>query len=478
MNAMVGGMMKRCKEQGEGIRSVAGLSFYFAYILAFLFEGQVLYSLLKMHGANVGGHVLTSMVAHFAGLLTAGLIAASLLSPRQVIKGSMIVCLVATLPFCFPPTYLWSVSLVLGGYASGCGVASWGYYLRRHVPKGKRIGACADVLILSNVIMIALNVVAANVSAPLGLFLAMLCIVISLAFFRGQAGSGTSMPPSASLRVHESTLRKSLALLCLFIFVITINSGLMYQVINPAFQHLTGLVSWYWALPYIVALIIMRNLSVRFSKAKVLYLGMVMIVASFIAFMIVGRRASDYLVVDTLMLGACGIFDLFWWSILGEMLDYTDNPVFVWGVGLSANVGGVLLGGVLGTVLTTLRIGGAEVAVIALTVMFLTLILLPVLNKQLVSLLESHTYLMAYDSLNRQEQTDVLGHDAMYVGLTVREQEVLALLLQGKSNRDIAESLFITESTVKTHVGNILAKYGVKSRVELFSSMLKDFISL
>ena len=47
------------------------------------------------------------------------------------------------------------------------------------------------------------------------------------------------------------------------------------------------------------------------------------------------------------MLGACGIFDLFWWSILGEMLDYSDNPAQPFGIGLSANVFGVLCGGVL-----------------------------------------------------------------------------------------------------------------------------------
>jgi hypothetical protein len=42
-------------------------------------------------------------------------------------------------------------------------------------------------------------------------------------------------------------MKSPLILLCLFVFIITINSGLMYQVINPAFEHLTGLVSWYWA---------------------------------------------------------------------------------------------------------------------------------------------------------------------------------------------------------------------------------------
>lgn len=51
--------------------------------------------------------------------------------------------------------------------------------------------------------------------------------------------------------------------------------------------------------------------------------------------------------------------------------------------------------------------------------------------------------------------------------LSKREQEVVALLLEGKSNKQIALSLHITERTVEFHLNNIYAKYEVSSRVEL-----------
>ena len=71
----------------------------------------------------------------------------------------------------------------------------------------------------------------------------------------------------------------------------------------------------------------MRNLSPkrRVQRSLFLYIGMGMIIAAFITFMLLGRGTVDYLVVDTLMLGACGIFDLFWWSILSETLDYSRS---------------------------------------------------------------------------------------------------------------------------------------------------------
>lgn len=50
--------------------------------------------------------------------------------------------------------------------------------------------------------------------------------------------------------------------------------------------------------------------------------------------------------------------------------------------------------------------------------------------------------------------------------LSTRETEVLALIARGLSNREIAESLFLSEKTVKTHVANILQKLDVKSRTQ------------
>jgi len=50
--------------------------------------------------------------------------------------------------------------------------------------------------------------------------------------------------------------------------------------------------------------------------------------------------------------------------------------------------------------------------------------------------------------------------------LTERETEVLRLLALGKANKEIARALTISETTVKTHVSNILAKLGLSSRTQ------------
>jgi NarL family two-component system response regulator LiaR len=70
-------------------------------------------------------------------------------------------------------------------------------------------------------------------------------------------------------------------------------------------------------------------------------------------------------------------------------------------------------------------------------------------------------------SANRQ-RTDI-GSD-----LTGKEREILALLVQGLSNLEISDQLFISIATVKYHLTNIFTKLGAKNRVEAVSIALEN----
>jgi len=61
-----------------------------------------------------------------------------------------------------------------------------------------------------------------------------------------------------------------------------------------------------------------------------------------------------------------------------------------------------------------------------------------------------------------------------FAGLTEREREVAILVAQGKSNREIAATLVLTERTTKAHVGNILSKLGFSSRTQIVAWAIEN----
>jgi DNA-binding CsgD family transcriptional regulator len=72
----------------------------------------------------------------------------------------------------------------------------------------------------------------------------------------------------------------------------------------------------------------------------------------------------------------------------------------------------------------------------------------------------------AITALSRRAKLNGSGRGAAAGPLTTREEEVLALLARGRTNRQLGKELFISEKTVSVHVTNILSKLGAHSRGE------------
>src|SRR5215472_13613921 len=61
--------------------------------------------------------------------------------------------------------------------------------------------------------------------------------------------------------------------------------------------------------------------------------------------------------------------------------------------------------------------------------------------------------------------------------LSAREREVVELVVHGKSNRAIAEALFLSERTVESHISSIFGKLNVRSRVELAGVVFRGLLN-
>ena len=57
------------------------------------------------------------------------------------------------------------------------------------------------------------------------------------------------------------------------------------------------------------------------------------------------------------------------------------------------------------------------------------------------------------------------------LSFTVRESEVVILTIQGKSYKDTADRLYISEKTVSKHISNIYKKLGINSKIELMKKL-------
>jgi DNA-binding CsgD family transcriptional regulator len=447
---------------------------FFAWLLAFPFEGQVLYAIAGKYNIDAYSLTFGSIAVHFTGLFLCGFYIKTQKTAKSLMLFSNIMCITLSIIFFFPPSILWQTAILSASFLAGTYVAAWGFYFKSYTPSNERIKTAADVLIYSNILMIMINMAAILLSSDLGLALSILMLILALYF-------QVRLPEAAPLDARNHTAEgnpsvspiKPLSFLCLFIVIITINSGLMYEVINPAFAHHKWLVSWYWAIPYIIALYIIRNLSNKTNRNYILYVGIAMIGLSFISFMMLDRSAASYLLIDTLMLGACGIYDLFWWSILGEMLDYHNNPAKILGIGLSANVLGVLIGGMIGSTIAASDTGNIDSSVLALVVVFITLIILPLLHRHLFILLKNHVFLSALSEIGPSKQKKAIENFAVISRLTERESEIAALLFKGMTYRMISSELRLSENTVKTHIKNIYSKFNIQSKTELIKLLME-----
>ncbi|MFI6403675.1 response regulator [Streptomyces sp. NPDC050548] len=89
-------------------------------------------------------------------------------------------------------------------------------------------------------------------------------------------------------------------------------------------------------------------------------------------------------------------------------------------------------------------------------------VIAPALTRRLLDAYAQHLPKHSPESPTAAPATD----DPRIRSLTEREREILLAIGQGWTNGEIAERLFVSESTVKTHVGRVLAKVGARDRIQ------------
>lgn len=157
-------------------------SLFSAWMLAFLFEGQIFYSLAGAYKIDPAIMVFCGVAAIFAGLLLCGLFIKTKKAAKRLFVRSYLFFIAISVVFFFPPSVFWTIGIIAGSFLAGGCVAAWAFYLKSGTPKNERIKTVADMLILSNVLMILCNMSAIYISPHVGLVLSMLMLLCAFVF--------------------------------------------------------------------------------------------------------------------------------------------------------------------------------------------------------------------------------------------------------------------------------------------------------
>lgn len=491
------------------------ISLFSAWLLSVAFQGSTLHAFWAEKGFVPGGAFQDwSIWAQVAGLVTAGFFCTSPGRSRQVMLASMTVCLGSTLWMFLPYTQTWAAAMVIAGFFGGVVIAAWASDFKEFTPPGQRLSTAAKVLVLSNVLMIVVNGVSGRVSPILGLILAAAALAAGLGLAAARRYRGQSFEASAAglSDIPQEQLKKSLLSLYLFVALLSVNSGLMYRIVLPAYNAITFFEELYWAMPYIVVIYVLFWLPEWFNKSYILYVALVCVGLAFVLFFTLDRSITSFLIVNTLMLGAFGVCDLFWWTILGEMLTYSTKPVQIFGVGLSANVLGIGIGLTIANYLPLGAAGDHYPLIISLAVMMVTLMVLPLLYGRLARVVgdkgfvvglnrdlankaaaelaglsdphsvlptaspDPHSVLPAAPPSSAPPGPQALLEDYLVRSeLTPRERQIAGLLQKGLTYRMISQELGISENTVKSHIKGLYSKLRVSNKSE-FIRKIQDIV--
>ena len=269
--------------------------------------------------------------------------------------------------------------------------------------------------------------------------------------------AGATLPDDVDATLPDDETRALVLLACATVTLMSVvkNAGFAF----PA-ADLTGLVDLELSrLYYGIGLVVAGYVADR-NRRNALFCCAASLAVPFLMLSLSGAGATRIVLwaVGYLLFGFFTVFRV----VL--MTDLAADNGRIWLAGAGQLMGRV--GDALGT-LVCLALVGSPIGLIAvISALF-------VLTMWMVLVLYQHLYMSSETPAETSEPPieppvrDTIGEFCMAYGLSAREREVLPLLLDGKTNAEIAAELYVSQSTVKYHMRNIRKKTGCQTRLDV-----------
>ena len=455
------------------------LGLFFGWLLSFPFNGPAI-SFLSFPDYAYLPYSTFFIITHALSLVVLAVIPPEKISWQKYMPLNAIICLAATIILVFPQVSgrfeLVALLFCVMGIASACFILGWCLPYTLLLPGPDRMRFMALVIVKSNLIYLVFNLV--GPSLPEWAILAFLAMPLAGAAWTALKIDSVPLQiniPGPSKPDFGRFAPGFLVLLCLFVFVIYVNAGLIYSIIYPTFSEFEHIYQYFRSLPSILVLMVFVLRIVKSGNQSIVYLGISLLGFAFIFFALMPETLVGYFITEILFQSSFALMDLFLWVILGELALFYSHPYRVFGWGLAANVGAIFVGILAGSYfLQTEETYFMLTALFAFAAIFLTLLIMPPLFRRMderpVQYSDVHEDIQEdnWEVILKRAVDKISGSEL----LTSREKEIVKLILQGDTNRDIATHLFISENTLKTHIRNIYRKLKISQKRELLSLAL------
>ena len=378
---------------------------------------------------------------------------------------SLIVTIFANSALFFDNLILWYIGMAVMGISASLYIIAWSTLFSLLVEPKDHMRTITAVMLLANIILTAFHVSSEILHEKAALFMIFIPLAASLYILTSRYFKikDLQIKPHAKLPVPKSLL----SVFMLIVFIIYLNGGFMYRVMLPALTLNNPYTAYYPFAIYISVLFLIYLRKKPFNRALLIYPGISFIGLAFISFILIGQSGFGFLLTVGLMESSFALLDVFLWITLGSLAYIYGSPYIIFGMMLGANTSGILFGDLAGEnilsrgndphLLTTL----ISSATILITVAAIPWIMKSV-EQKLVLIREADIKVVKDSPVD-----SLTGYLLPGKTLTGREVQVLSLILEGMTNKDIALTLYISEHTVKTHVKNISAKFGVSRKKDL-----------
>jgi DNA-binding CsgD family transcriptional regulator len=462
---------------------ILSLALYFGWLLSFPFYGPVL-SVAAPPLEYLGFSMpLIFIIFHTLTYLLAGFIFKNANLWKMLMFFSLGITIGTVTLLYFSPFSIWPWAMALLGVSAAVYIIGWTYPYTFYVSLGGRLKLMASVIIGANIVFIIFNLLSTRISPSMLFILSVIPLglaLLPLIYFPAHVGQKTPLSAPADKR---PILSGPLPLIIsLFVIGLYLCAGIKYNIVLPFINEASPLLINYRYLPYVAILLIIWHFGERLQRSFLIYMGISLLGLAFVSFALNYQDKAGMFLTSVLIEAAFACLDLYIWTTLGDLAFIYGTPFKFFGFVLAAMLSSILAGKLISTEFLKLaEYSRFFTALFAAAAIFLTYTVVPWLNE----LIQREMY-QFFGSDKKSAQAAEHDEDTamekkteqnpfdqavklLLPGqkLTPREIEVVALLLNGFTNGEIAAQLSISENTLKTHLRNIYPKFGVLQKKEL-----------